>query len=260
MNQEKSNRASSPARLARLVTRISSPLQPSLNTSIGSIIGRLAGAEGSWISTRRPSHCASTTTRPSRISASAGRAANGNRCTSVAERLAFNPRCFAASSKSSVPTTSLSALPSWWRSAAGSAATWCNRAIRHSAARLPGVAVAPALAVACERAKSFSTADTIRTPSVMCRYSGAPGDRADIPLKGELSSFTGWVYPRPRSLLSGVAARRRRSASPAARSAIACRRLRRGRRSALRCSVRAPRPACARPALARRRGRSLRPC
>ncbi|MCY1559491.1 hypothetical protein D9M68_965370 [compost metagenome] len=59
MNQEKSNLASSPARLARLVMRISSPVQCAAKTSRGSMTGRAVSAEaadGSCSSTRWASH------------------------------------------------------------------------------------------------------------------------------------------------------------------------------------------------------------
>ncbi len=61
MNQEKSNLASSPARLARLVMRMSSPLQCEAKTSRGSMTGRPLEEEGSWSRTRWASHWAKMT-------------------------------------------------------------------------------------------------------------------------------------------------------------------------------------------------------
>ena len=142
MNQEKSNLASSPARLARLVMRMSSPLQCRANCSSDSMTGRapVPGAAGSCSSTRWPSHWASTTVRGVPSSecsiAKAGRGARGSRCGVVREHLALRPRCRAARRMSGVPAVSLGCRPSWWASVAGSAAVWWNLAIRHKAARV----------------------------------------------------------------------------------------------------------------------------
>lgn len=106
MNQLKSNLAISPARLARLVTRISSPVHCAANTDKGSIVGRPAESPpGSWNSTRCPSHCASSTVRmdPSspRSKASAGSGARVRRSAVLRLRLALSQRCLAASNTSS---------------------------------------------------------------------------------------------------------------------------------------------------------------
>ena len=68
MNQEKSNLASSPARLARLEIRMSWPLQCAAKASSGSMFGPApslplppAALPTSCQSTRLPSHCANTT-------------------------------------------------------------------------------------------------------------------------------------------------------------------------------------------------------
>jgi len=125
MNHEKSNLASSPARLARLVTRISSPVHSAAKVSSGSIVGRAAcgSLDGSMNSTRLPSHCASTTVRPSLSRASAGRPTSVSRSGALREALAFRPSLFAASSRSRSRTSSLGPSPSACRSDGTSAET-----------------------------------------------------------------------------------------------------------------------------------------
>ena len=113
MNQEKSNLASSPARLARLVIRISSPVHSAAKVSMGSIVGRADASSplGSMNSTRLPSHCASTTVRPSRSVASAGSAASVRRSIVVRDGLALSPSRLAASSKSRIEGVSVAPNP-----------------------------------------------------------------------------------------------------------------------------------------------------
>lgn len=137
MNQLKSNRASSPASEARLVTSSSSPDHCSAKTARGSMVGRLLapGEVGSWKSTRWPSHWASTTQRPSFMRASAGSGASVRRSTALRWGLALRPRCWAARRRWVVSSASLGGQPIWWARVSGSAATWCRRASRHRAWR-----------------------------------------------------------------------------------------------------------------------------
>ena len=141
INQEKSNLARSPARLARLVTRMSSPVHWAAKASMDSMTGRAVApaAAGSCNSTRWPSHWARTTVRMSpsglRSWASAGNGLRGSRSVVVRESLALRPRCFAARSRSSVLVVSLGCRPNWCARVAGSAAIWWKRARTHSAAR-----------------------------------------------------------------------------------------------------------------------------
>ncbi|CAM4166743.1 hypothetical protein ACAN107058_23300 [Paracidovorax anthurii] len=149
-------------------------------------------APGSCSSTRWPSHCASTTAcRPAppapssppssppaapgaRTSASAGSGASVRRSAPLRTLRAFRPSSLAASSRSCTPTASLADSPSWCASVAGSAATWCSLAIRHSACRAAWFASSGADATPSPRDAVCGPASDARDPFSDMRTSPLP--------------------------------------------------------------------------------------
>ena len=129
-NQQKSNLASSPARLARLLIKTSCPVQCSAKASSGSIVGPTAAADGTLVlpppvegcgsdnKTLCPSHWARITTRSSpaghalsRTKAKAGNGASARRSLVVRTSLALSPSCRAPRNRSSTLACALGGKP-----------------------------------------------------------------------------------------------------------------------------------------------------